>query len=56
MSSPEEKYEIEICQLCGEPILEANHECEEPLDENNYSDRLTKGFEMLDPEGKGEKD
>ncbi len=52
----EEKYEIEICQWCGEPILDLFHECVKPLDENNYSDRLTRGFEMLDPDGERNKD
>ncbi len=50
MSEPEEKYEIENCQRCGELILETNHECEEPLDEKNYSDRLKRGFDMLEME------
>ncbi len=53
---PEQNSEIEICQWCDKPIVETNHECLEPLDEHNYSDRLTRGFEMLDPEGEGEKD
>jgi hypothetical protein len=48
--------DIEICQWCDKPIVDNNHECFEPLDEHNYSDRLTMGFEMLDPEGEREKD
>ena len=51
-----DKYEIEICQWCEKPITDLHHECFEPLGENNYSDRLTKGFEMLDPENERNKD
>ncbi|KKM98122.1 hypothetical protein LCGC14_1161120 [marine sediment metagenome] len=51
-----DKYEIEICQWCEKPITDLHHECFEPLDENNYSDRLTKGFELIDPDGERRKD
>ncbi len=50
MDNPEEKYEIEICQWCGEAILEANHDCRGELEEHNYSDRLQRGFEIIDPD------
>ncbi len=45
------EYEVERCTYCDNVIVDSCHECEEPLDENNYSDRLTRGFEMLDMEG-----
>ncbi len=46
------EYEVERCSNCDKIIVDSWHECgEEPLDENNYSDRLTRGFEMLDMEG-----
>ncbi len=51
MNNPEEEYEIETCHWCGEPILDVSHDCQGALDEHNYSDRLQKGFDMLDPEG-----
>ncbi len=56
MESEAEKFEIEICPYCLRPITDLHHECEEPLDEHNYSDRLTRGFEMIDPDGEREKD
>ncbi len=56
METLDEQFEIEICPYCDRPIVETNHQCEEPLDEYNYSDRLTKGFEMIDPDGEREKD
>ncbi len=42
--------DIEICKHCGDLILDAIHDCQEELDEQNYSDRLQKGFDMLDME------
>ncbi len=43
-------HNLERCSYCNEVIVDSWHNCEKPVDENNYSDRLTKGFEMLDME------
>ncbi len=48
-----DRGEIEICNYCDELILDTAHDCTEDEEEENYSDRLTKGFEMIDPDNEG---
>ncbi len=44
-----DKGEIEICKYCDELILDTSHDCQD-RDENSYSDRLQRGFDMLNME------
>ena len=44
------KNELEICEHCGELLLEELCPCQEDLDDNSYSARLKRGFDMLEME------
>ncbi len=43
--------ELEYCPICKKVVLHVGHDCPvDDLDEDNYSDRLTYGFKLLDME------
>lgn len=40
--------ELEKCEHCGELLLEELCPCQEDFDDNSYSARLKRGFDMFD--------
>ncbi len=45
------KRKPEYCPICKELVIDNSHDCpEEELEEENYSDRLTYGFKLLNME------
>ncbi len=39
--------QVEKCEFCDEIVLDSNHECKAPHDEENYSSTLKFGFDLL---------